>query len=136
MGLWLAAQEPWSGWCSRSRAPGGDEDTAEAGRAVAQLAEHGSAEQAPEPGARDVAEQCAKPPAVQAEIHDPGGDIDEVCLPDQLDFQAHGQPRSRRVVLLAGVHAALQPLGRPVPPEDRKSRMSRFVLTGSRRCGA
>ena len=28
--------------------------------------------------ARDVAEQCAKPLAVQAEVHDPGGDVDEV----------------------------------------------------------
>jgi len=44
---------------------------------------------------------------------DPGGDVDEVCLPDQLDLQAHGQPRPRRVVLLASVDAALQPLGRP-----------------------
>src|SRR5215470_18870111 len=84
-----------------SRAPGGDEDTGEAGRAVAQLAEDGTAEQAPEPVARDVAEQRAEPPAVQAEVHDPGGHVDEVCLPDQLDLQAHGHPRPRRVVLLA-----------------------------------
>jgi hypothetical protein len=55
---------------------------------VAQLAEDGTAEQAPEPVPRDVAEQRAKPPAVQAEVHDPGGDVDEVCLPDQLDLQA------------------------------------------------
>jgi hypothetical protein len=46
---------------------------------VAQLAEDGTADQAPEPVARDVAEQRAEPVAVQAEVHDPGGDVDEVC---------------------------------------------------------
>jgi hypothetical protein len=31
----------------------------------------------------------------------------------ELDLEAHCHPRARRVVLLAGIHAALQPLGRP-----------------------
>ena len=44
---------PRSGRCLRSRAPRGEEDTGKAGRPVAQLAEDGSAEQAPELVARD-----------------------------------------------------------------------------------
>jgi hypothetical protein len=97
----------------RSRVSGGEEYTGEARRAATQLAENGAANQAPEPVARDVTEERAKPPAIQAEVHDPRSGIDEVRLPNQLDLQAHVHPRARRVVLLAGIHAALQPLGRP-----------------------
>src|SRR5215468_10446564 len=109
----LASVRPLAGWRLGLRAPGGDEDADEAGRAVAQLAEDGTAKQVPEPIPRDVVEQRAKPPAIQAEVHDPGGDVDQVCSPDQLDLQAHGHPRPWRVVLFAGIHAALQPLAWP-----------------------
>ena len=57
---------------------------------MAQLTEDGTAEQAPEPVARDVAEQCAKPLSVQAEVHDPGGDVDEVlCVPITSSTSCH-----------------------------------------------
>ena len=90
-----------------------EEDTGEARRAVAQLAEDGRADQAPETVSWDFAEQLAQPRAIKTEVHQPGGDVDEVRLPHELDLQAHCHPRPRRVVLLAGIHAALQPLGRP-----------------------
>jgi hypothetical protein len=124
-GLQANRRDPESDRRLHSRAPWGDEDTGEARRAMAQLAKDSSAGQTPEPVTRDIAEQRTKPPAIQAEVHDPGGDVDQVCLPDQLDLQAHGHPRPRRVVLLAGVHAALQPLGRPA---------ERFQHPGSQAC--
>jgi hypothetical protein len=86
---------------------------------VAQLAEDGPADEAPEPVSRDFAEQVAQPPAIKAEVHKPGGDVDEVGLPHELDLEAHCHPRPRRVVLLAGIHAALQPLRWPAErPQD------------------
>jgi hypothetical protein len=57
----------------RSRASLGEKDTGEARRAMAQLAEHRRADQAPEAVSRDFAEQVAQPPAVKAEVHEPGG---------------------------------------------------------------
>jgi len=80
---------------------------------VAQLAEDRRADKAPEPVSGDFPEQLAQPPAIKAEVHQAGGDIDEVRLPHELDLEAHCHPRPRRVVLLAGIHAALQPLRRP-----------------------
>jgi len=56
----------------------GENDTGEARRAVAQLAEDRPADEAPEPVSRDFAEQVTQPPAIKAEVHEPGGDIDEV----------------------------------------------------------
>src|SRR5215472_17885838 len=64
------------------RAPRREEDTGKARWAVSQLTEDGSAHQAPEPVARDIAEQRPKPLAIQAEVHDPGGDVGQVGLPD------------------------------------------------------
>ena len=62
----------------RSCASGGDEDIGEARRAVAQFAEDRRADEAPQPVARDFAEEIAQPPAIKAKVHEPCGDIDEV----------------------------------------------------------
>jgi hypothetical protein len=82
-------------------------------RAVAQLAEHRRGDEAPQPVSRDFAEEITQPPAIEPKVDEPGGDIDEVRSPNELDLEPHRHPRPRRVVLFAGVHAALQSLGRP-----------------------
>jgi hypothetical protein len=45
---------------------------------VAQLVEDGGADQAPESVSRDFVEEVAQPPAIKAEVDEPGGDVDEV----------------------------------------------------------
>src|SRR5215217_8053961 len=111
----------------RSGAWWSEKDTGEARGAVAQLVEDRRADEAPEAVSRDFAEQLAQPPAIKTEVHESGGDVDEVRLPHELDLEAHCHPRPRRVVLLAGIHAALQPLGRPAERLEHASGHARAL---------